>query len=136
MKTGRSLRLSRHLVTRSPCHLCHLMSDRIIYSGDAGTRFTNETGRVLYQFIAALNNTCGVCLQYHLKISAAAWPIPIHYNCRCIQRMIKPGQQAQHEFTDYRKLLDGDARARQGRGDRRQQLPAAEVRPGHRGKTS
>ena len=81
------------------------MAERIIYSGDAGTRFTNETGRVLYQFIAALNNTCGVCLQYHLKISAA-WPIPMHYGCRCIQRMIKPGQQAQHDFVDYRKLLD------------------------------
>jgi hypothetical protein len=81
------------------------VSDRIIYSGDAGTTFTNETGRVLYQFIAALQNTCGLCLQYHLKISAA-WPIPLHYNCRCIQRMIKPGQTAQHEFCDYRKLLD------------------------------
>ena len=81
------------------------MSDRIIYDGDAGTRFTNETGRVLYQFIAALQNTCGVCLQYHLKISAA-WPIPIHWGCRCIPRQIKPGQQAQHEFCDYRKLLD------------------------------
>jgi hypothetical protein len=81
------------------------MADRLIYDGEAGTRFTNETGKVLYQFIAALNNTCGVCLQYHLKISAA-WPIPIHYGCRCIQRMIKPGQQAQHDFCDYRKLLD------------------------------
>jgi hypothetical protein len=81
------------------------VAQRIIYSGDAGTRFTNETGRVLYQFIAALQNTCGLCLQYHLKISAA-WPIPMHYGCRCIQRMVKPGQQAQHEFCDYRKLLD------------------------------
>jgi hypothetical protein len=81
------------------------VSDRIIYSGDAGTRFTNETGRVLYQFIAALQNTCGLCLQYHLKISAA-WPIPMHWGCRCIQRMIKPGQEAPHEFCDYRALLD------------------------------
>ena len=82
------------------------MSDRIIYDGDAGTRFTNNTGKVLYQFIAALQNTCGVCLQYHLKISAA-WPIPIHYNCRCIQRMVKPGQEAKHDFCNYRELLDG-----------------------------
>jgi hypothetical protein len=81
------------------------LADRVIYSGEAGTRFTNETGKVRYQFIAALNNTSGVCLQYHLKVSAA-WPIPIHYGCRCIQRMVKPGQQAQHDFCDYRKLLD------------------------------
>jgi hypothetical protein len=82
------------------------VADRIIYSGDAGTRFTNDTGKVLYQFIAALQNTCGVCLQYHLKISRG-WPIPIHYNCRCIQRLVKPGADAPHEFVDYRKLLDG-----------------------------
>jgi hypothetical protein len=81
------------------------VSDRVIYSGDPGTRFTNETGQILYQFIAALQNTCGVWLQYHLKISRA-WPIPIQWNCRCVQRMIKPGQQAQHDFIDYRKLLD------------------------------
>ena len=82
------------------------LSDRIIYDGDAGTRFTNNTGKVLFQFIAALHNTCGVCLQYHLKISVA-WPIPIHYNCRCIQRIVKPGQQAKHDFCNYRELLDG-----------------------------
>jgi hypothetical protein len=81
------------------------VSDRIIYDGDAGTRFTNNTGKILYQFIAALQNTCGVCLQYHLKISAA-WPIPIHYGCRCIQREIDPGQTAPHDFVDYRRLLD------------------------------
>ncbi len=50
-------------------------------------------------------NICGVCLQYHLKISAS-WPIPIHYNCRCIQKLIKPGQEAPQPFCDYRKLLD------------------------------
>jgi hypothetical protein len=52
-----------------------------------------------------LINICGVCLQYHLKISAS-WPIPIHYNCRCIQKLIKPGQEAPQPFCDYRKLLD------------------------------
>ena len=79
---------------------------RDIISGDPGTVWDNDTGKVQYQFIAALNNTCGVCLQYHLKISAA-WPIPIHYNCRCIQRLIKPGQTAPQPFCDYRELLDG-----------------------------
>jgi hypothetical protein len=86
------------------------VADRVIISGDPGTRWTNDTPRVKYQFIAALNNTCGVCLQYHLKISTA-WPIPIHYGCRCIQRAIKPGGQALHDFCDYRKLLDGMSEA-------------------------
>src|SRR5271166_480870 len=81
------------------------MSDRVIISGTPGESWTNDTDKVQYQFIAALINTCGVCLQYHLKISAA-WPIPIHYGCRCIQRLIKPGQTAQHPFCDYRELLD------------------------------
>ncbi len=81
------------------------MAERLIISGDPGTVWENDTERVRYQFIAALINTCGVCLQYHLKISSA-WPIPFHYNCRCIQRAIKPGQKAQHAFVDYRELLD------------------------------
>lgn len=79
---------------------------RIIISGDPGTTWTNDTERVYYQFIAALNNTCGVCLQYHLKVSDGAWPIPIHYGCRCIQRQIKPGQTAGKPFCDYREVLD------------------------------
>jgi hypothetical protein len=78
---------------------------REIISGDAGTTWQNDTGRVKYQFVAALINTCGVCLQYHLKISAS-WPIPIHYNCRCIQVLIKPGAEASKPFCDYRELLD------------------------------
>ena len=81
------------------------MAERLIISGDPGTIWENDTERVRYQFIAALQNTCGVCLQYHLKISSA-WPIPFHYNCRCIQRAIKPGKKAQHAFVDYRELLD------------------------------
>jgi hypothetical protein len=81
------------------------VSERIIISGEPGTTWTNDTERVQYQFIAALNNTCGVCLQYHMKIGPM-WPIPIHYGCRCIQRLIKPGQTAGHPFVDYRELLE------------------------------
>ena len=81
------------------------MAERTIISGEPATRWTNDTGKVQYQFIAALINTCGVCLQYHLKIGAW-WPIPIHYGCRCEQRAIKPDAQAPHEFVDYRALLD------------------------------
>ena len=81
---------------------------RDIISGEPGTVWRNDTDRVAYQFTAALINTCGVCLQYHLKI-ARNWPIPIHYNCRCIQTLIKPGQEAREPFVDYRKLLDAMA---------------------------
>jgi hypothetical protein len=81
------------------------VADRVIFDGEPGTRYTNDTGKIQYQFIAALINTCGVCLQYHMKVSRA-WPIPIHRNCRCIQRQIKPGGQAPRDFVDYRKLLD------------------------------
>jgi hypothetical protein len=80
------------------------MAERIIISGPPGTRWVNNLGRVQYQFIAALKETCGVCLQYHTKISAG-WPIPIHDKCACIQRLIKPGQEAQLLFVDYRELL-------------------------------
>jgi hypothetical protein len=79
--------------------------ERIIYDGEPGTRWTNDTGKVQYQFIAALINTCGVCLQYHRKIGAW-WPIPIHYGCRCEQELIEPEAQAPHDFVDYRELLD------------------------------
>jgi hypothetical protein len=77
---------------------------REIYDGNAGTRFVNDTGKVLYQFIASLHNTCALCLQYHLKISFA-WPIPMHYGCRCIQREIEPGEKAPYDFVNYRELL-------------------------------
>jgi len=46
----------------------------------ASTLALTNTGKTKYQFIAALDHTCGVCLQYHLKISAA-WPISIHHDC-------------------------------------------------------
>jgi hypothetical protein len=82
------------------------MPERFIISGEAGKTWENNTERVRYQFIAALQNTCGVCLQYHLKIGNS-WPIPIHYNCRCIARMIKPGAKAPYPFCNYRELLDG-----------------------------
>jgi len=80
------------------------VSERVIIDGEPGTTWTNDTEKIQYQFVAALINTCGVCLQYHLKIGAW-WPIPIHYGCRCEQRAIKPEAQAPHPFVDYRELL-------------------------------
>jgi hypothetical protein len=79
--------------------------DRPIISGEPGETWTNDTAKVRYQFVASLHNTCGVCLQYHLKIGGW-WPIPIHFGCRCHQVPILPGQTAPEPFTDYRKLLE------------------------------
>ncbi len=78
---------------------------RITFNGAAGTSFTNDTGRVLYQFHASLQNTCGVCLQYHLAVGPW-WPIPIHRGCRCRQSIVFPGAQAD-PFIDFRELLRG-----------------------------
>jgi hypothetical protein len=81
------------------------VAERVIIDGEPGTTWTNDTEKVRYQFVCALINTCGTCLQYHMKIGAW-WPIPIHHGCRCHQLMIKPGADAPHEFVDYRELLD------------------------------
>jgi hypothetical protein len=78
---------------------------RVIINGQPGSPYVNNTGQVLYQFVCALINTCGACLQYHLKISTA-WPIPLHHNCRCRQIRIDPGKEAPHDFVDYRMTLE------------------------------
>jgi hypothetical protein len=78
---------------------------RTIISGEPGTTWTNDTGKVKYQFFATFTNTCGMCLQYHLKISER-WPIPLHFGCHCGQVSIKPDAKAQNPFCDYRELLD------------------------------
>ena len=78
---------------------------RIIYDGAPGTVWQNTTGKVLYQFIPALINTCGLCLQYINQISSL-WPIPLHFGCRCEQRAILPGADASEPFVDFRDLLD------------------------------
>jgi hypothetical protein len=85
---------------------------REVISGDPGTRWTNNTERVKYQFVCALINTCGFCLQYHMKIGAI-WGIPLHRGCRCEQRRIPVGAEAPHEFVDYREILDNMSHADQ-----------------------
>jgi hypothetical protein len=79
--------------------------ERTIINGEPGERWTNDTGKVQYQFHAALINTCGLCLQYHNAIGSW-WPIPIHHGCRCRQTLIKPAAEAPYLFVDYRELLD------------------------------
>lgn len=80
--------------------------DRQIITGDPGTVWTNDTGTPRYQFFASLVNTCGACLQYHMRIGPF-WGIPLHYGCRCRQVLVPVGARAPHPFVDYEQLLDG-----------------------------
>jgi len=88
------------------------MAERVIFNGEAGTTWTNDTAKVRYQFVCAFINTCGACLQYHLAIGPW-WPIQIHHRCRCKQYEIAPGAEAPHPFVDFRELLDSMSRVQQ-----------------------
>jgi len=78
---------------------------KVIFNGEAGEVWTNESPKVYYQLFASLSNTCATCLQYHHAIGPY-WPLPIHRTCRCRQDVVKPGATAQ-PFVDYRAILDG-----------------------------
>jgi len=82
-----------------------IAAQRVIWNGEPGTRWTNDTGVVKYQLICRLRNTCGFCLQYHLAIGAR-WGIILHHGCRCKQVPIQPDAEAPHPFVDFRELLD------------------------------
>ncbi|WP_422932047.1 OmpH family outer membrane protein [Singulisphaera sp. PoT] len=72
---------------------------KVIFNGDAGDVYTNETGKILYQLIVSFSNSCGVCIQYAYAIGSF-WPIPFHRGCRCENRPIMPGEAA-HPFVDF-----------------------------------
>jgi len=80
---------------------------RTIIDGDPGSRWTNDTSKVWYQLTCAMINTCGLCLQYHLKI-ARYWPLPLHHSCRCWLTVIKVGAESD-PFADFRAILEGMA---------------------------
>lgn len=73
---------------------------RILFNGEAGERWKNDTGRVQYQLLASWDNTCGVCAQYDRAIGPA-WPLPYHRNCRCRMVAVVPGGVAE-PFVDFR----------------------------------
>jgi len=81
-------------------------TQRVIWNGEPGTTWVNDTGKVRWQLICRLSNTCGACLQYHLAIGPS-WPIQLHFGCNCQQVQIQPGAEAPHKFVDFRELLDG-----------------------------
>ena len=75
----------------------------ILLNGDPGTTWTNTTGRIKFQFVAMLANTCGVCLSYHMAVGGP-WPIPLHRGCRCYQVPLAPGAESQ-PFVDFQQIL-------------------------------
>lgn len=72
--------------------------------GNPGDSWVNDSGKVVYQFVASLINTCGACLQYHLAIGPW-WPIPLHRGCNCNQVALMPGDSSQ-PFADFRQILE------------------------------
>ena len=77
---------------------------RGVITGAPGERYRNDTERPVWQFVADLANTCGLCLQYHHAVGHW-WPIPLHINCRCTQVRVPPGQLAPHAFVDFQHVL-------------------------------
>lgn len=75
-----------------------------VIRGAPGTRWDNDTGKVAYQFIVNRKNTCGLCYQFDHAISTSSWPIPLHFGCRCVQRLVYPNATAQ-AFVDFRKTI-------------------------------
>jgi hypothetical protein len=76
---------------------------RVTFNGNPGEVFTNDTDRVLYQFVVSWRNSCGQCAQFDHAIGPY-WPIPLHRSCRCQQRPVLPGQSAE-SFVDYREEI-------------------------------
>lgn len=76
----------------------------IIFNGQVGKVWKNETEKVYYQFHCKWERTCGACAQYHLAV-ANDWPIPLHHGCRCYAEPIMPGKEAE-PWCDFRKIAD------------------------------
>src|SRR5262249_3398957 len=66
---------------------------RIVFRGEPGDVFTNETGKLLFQFRVSGSNTCGLCWSYNLAVGPM-WPIPLHRNCACVSVPVPPGESA------------------------------------------
>ena len=76
-----------------------------VFNGTPGKRWRNTTGKIQFQLICDLHNSCGTCLQFHMAVGMS-WPIPFHRRCRCHQVLILPDAFAS-PFVDFRKILEG-----------------------------
>lgn len=75
----------------------------IVWPGTPGETFENDTGKILYQLVCSLVNTCGACMQYHLAI--AKWWSPFHRGCNCQSRPIYPGKKSA-PYEDWHDIVD------------------------------
>lgn len=75
----------------------------IVWPGVKGETFTNDTGKILYQLVCSLVNTCGVCFQYHLSI--ASWWSPFHRGCQCMSVPIYPDKKSA-PYEDFQEIID------------------------------
>jgi hypothetical protein len=76
---------------------------RVIFNGTPGDAWTNDTGKVQFQFLVSWLRSCGICIQYDHAIGPY-WGIPMHRHCRCKQTPIAPGATAE-PFVDFRALI-------------------------------
>lgn len=78
---------------------------RVIFNGQAGDEWQNDTGKVQYQLLVSWHNSCGQCIQFDHAIGPY-WGIPLHRGCRCRQKAIAPGARAA-PFVDFMSKIDG-----------------------------
>ncbi len=84
-----------------------------IISGDPGKSWTNQTGKIAWQFHCRFANSCGRCIQL-AGLIGPFWPVPIHPRCNCRSVMVCPGETAA-PFVDYYaevQALDATQQAR------------------------
>lgn len=82
-------------------------------SGESGTRWRNDTGKVLYQLIVNWHNSCLQCIQFDHQI-APKWPLPFHRSCMCVALPIDPNGVAR-PFLDFRRRIGRLSKIQRGR---------------------
>jgi hypothetical protein len=74
-----------------------------LITGEPGTSWENDTGKIWWQASCDFKRSCARCIALHHTIGAY-FPFPLHENCSCVQRSIKPGQTAA-PFIDYEQAI-------------------------------
>lgn len=75
----------------------------IVWPGTPGESYHNTSGKILYQLVCSLVNTCGACMQYHLAI--AKWWSPFHRGCNCRSVPIYPDTKSA-PYEDWYDIVD------------------------------
>ena len=69
------------------------------FGGPPGDRWTNDTGKILYQLHVQFSHSCARCIQYANRIGPW-WACPFHPGCNCTNIPIPPGKTAA-PFVDF-----------------------------------